>query len=147
MFSLRGIRSADCQSAVSQDAILQDRAQAGWSEQHESLPICNRRYGRLTICATLNGYAFQRWVQQAWGTESRQGRKSFARTIGISFVPDGTQGYWLSNPPMNRWAIFYRPHGLRGTIAVWSLAPWELSEPITMPSSAFRALGVQPRRG
>src|SRR5439155_26287077 len=62
-----------------------------------------------------------------------------------SFVPDGTQGSWPSNPPMNRWAICYRPDGLRLTIAGWSLARCELSK-LTMPSRAFRAHSGQPRK-
>src|SRR5207247_1648060 len=42
--------------AVSQDAILQDCALAGRLNTAKALPICNRRYGRLAICATLNRY-------------------------------------------------------------------------------------------
>jgi len=51
---------------------------------------------------------------------------------------DGTQGDWLSNPPMNRWAIFYRPAGLRSNIGGRSLASRESSKR-AMPSRRFRA--------
>src|SRR5205814_2747386 len=87
-------------------------------------PIANRRYSRLTICATLNRYrpggtsenspAFQRWGPMGvrGPSPARDERASRELLAWFSFVPDGTQGYWLSNPPMNRWAIFYRPDGL-----------------------------------
>ena len=44
--------SADLQSAVSQDCILQDVRQFERSRFANALPIANRRYGRLQVCAT-----------------------------------------------------------------------------------------------
>src|SRR5438093_3547492 len=60
------------------------------------------------------------------------------RRTGVVIVGGRARGGVCARIP----SCFYRPDGLRGTIAGWSLAsPWELSEP-TMTSMAFRAHGV-----
>ncbi len=43
----------------------------------------------------------------------RQGRKQRAAFSGGIFRPSGTHGSSPANPPLNRWAILFRPAGLR----------------------------------
>ena len=62
-----------------------------------------------------NSRAFQRWVSEREGNESRQGRQKVFRSWHVFFRP-----YWAPTrllavvPAMNRWAIIGRPFGTRG---------------------------------
>ena len=59
-----------------------------------------------------NSPAFQRWVSERKGNESREGRKN-TRVLPHNFFRPG--GVWTDLiaivPAMNRWAIFGRPCG------------------------------------
>ena len=50
--------------------------------------------------------------------QAPEGRKNPVGQTTISTVPDGTRSHPLGNPPMNRWAIFFRPAGLGEVQAV-----------------------------
>ena len=50
---MRQRRSADLQSAVTQNCILQAVLTVSGLKAFDTLPIANRRYDRLQICATV----------------------------------------------------------------------------------------------
>jgi len=59
-----------------------------------------------------NSPPFQRWVVMSKGLKPREGRQSRASKT-FSFVPEGTYPGTRENPAMNRWAMIFRPAGLR----------------------------------
>ena len=74
------LRSADFQSAVSQNCILRAADSSIALEHLDARPIANRRYGRLKICATTPGTLaphISRWAQwPAAAVESSPGPQS-----------------------------------------------------------------------
>jgi outer membrane receptor protein involved in Fe transport len=92
--------SADWQSAVSQDAILQSFGSWEARSTADTLPICNRRYGRLPICATLCGYTADRNERGEYGEAGvrmccGRHRHSLRRVAGRDgLVARATQNRW-----------------------------------------------------
>ena len=62
-----------------------------------------------------NSPAFQRWVSEPEGNESRQGRQKVVRSRHVFLRPYRAPTRLLAVvPAMNRWAIIGRPFGARG---------------------------------